>query len=83
MCFSHTFQGAPSKSSVTTNDIVDPECPLDRQELGRSTWGFLHSMAAYYPDKPSTTQQNDMKQFMRIFSNFFPCDVCSRDLRTR
>lgn len=54
-------------------------CPLDREALGRNTWSFLHTMAAYYPDQPSHQQQNEMKQFMTIFGKFFPCDYCATD----
>lgn len=38
-------------------------------------------MAAYYPEKPSRQQKNDISNFFHIFSKFYPCNVCAEDLR--
>jgi len=67
----------------TNQDISSPPdgCPLDKDSLGRQTWSYLHTMAAYYPDAPSSTEQKQMSAFMKIFSRFYPCDHCARDLR--
>ncbi|KAF9927770.1 hypothetical protein FBU30_002887 [Linnemannia zychae] len=72
-----TNSGSDSGSSFN----YEAECPPDREVLGRATWTFLHTMAAYYPDKPSVMEQNTMKSLLTSFSQFYPCGHCAEHLR--
>lgn len=55
-------------------------CPVDKDELGLSTWNLLHTMAAAYPDQPTELQKEDIKSFFGIISRTYPCDICAKDL---
>ena len=57
---------APSMSNETA-----------KAELGRSTWRFLHTMMARFPDKPTPQQSADLQNFMRLFSLLYPCGDCA------
>jgi FAD-linked sulfhydryl oxidase len=76
---------ATSKSSTTSQQptsIGTADCPPDVEQLGRSTWTFLHTLAANYPERPNPTQQTETRQFMNLFSKVYPCWVCADDFRT-
>ncbi|XP_011499136.1 PREDICTED: FAD-linked sulfhydryl oxidase ALR [Ceratosolen solmsi marchali] len=63
-----------------TTGSAQKNCPLDKDELGLSTWNFLHTMAAYYPSTPTVEQKNDMKLFFHLLAKFYPCTSCAKDL---
>ncbi|GFP97277.1 fad-linked sulfhydryl oxidase erv1 [Phtheirospermum japonicum] len=48
-----------------------------KEELGRATWTFLHTLAAQYPDKPTRQQKKDVKELMAILSHLYPCKECA------
>lgn len=89
------MKGSQSKAKAPVTETMNPnpsatdrradesdyekECPLDRNQLGRRTWSFLHTMAAYYPEQASPKQQQDMKQFLQLFGQFYPCSYCADD----
>ena len=57
------------------------DCPADTEALGRSTWTFLHTTAAYYPLKaPESTQQNMLK-LLSSLSLLYPCVPCATDFQ--
>ncbi|EMC96012.1 hypothetical protein BAUCODRAFT_71192 [Baudoinia panamericana UAMH 10762] len=71
----------PPAQSVTA--LQPPQdCPPDVEQLGRSSWTLLHSMAATYPERPTANQQTETKQFLTLFSRMYPCWVCADDFRT-
>lgn len=49
--------------------------------MGRATWTFLHTMAAYYPENPSQNEQDSMMGFIDGLSKFYPCNYCAEHLR--
>ncbi|KAM7479118.1 hypothetical protein LguiA_027331 [Lonicera macranthoides] len=51
--------------------------PVTKEELGRATWTFLHTLAAQYPDKPIRQQKKDVKELMAILSRMYPCKECA------
>ncbi|CAG0886003.1 unnamed protein product [Darwinula stevensoni] len=81
----NTMQSAGSlfPASSHSGDKVPtrPDCPLDVETLGQSTWNLLHTMAAYYPKNPTPTEQKSMQDFMQLFASFYPCSHCSQDFR--
>lgn len=64
--------------------VAEPreDCPLDKVRLGISTWGLLHTMAAFYSDNPTDTEKRDMKTFFEVLSRLYPCEYCAKDFRS-
>ncbi|KAF7848339.1 hypothetical protein BT93_L2081 [Corymbia citriodora subsp. variegata] len=56
---------------------VQAAAPVTKEELGRATWTFLHTLAAQYPDKPTRQQKKDVKELMAILSRMYPCQECA------
>ncbi|KAL3815706.1 hypothetical protein ACHAXA_004886 [Cyclostephanos tholiformis] len=57
------------------------DCPPTRDDIGASTWLFLHSMAAWYPNKPTREDKQLMSAFMNALAKFYPCSWCASDFQ--
>lgn len=57
---SHQHQSAIRQGGDGSADSLDG-LPVSREDLGRASWTFLHTLAAQYPDKPTRSQQRDVK----------------------
>eukprot|EP00557_Chaetoceros_sp_GSL56_P012419 CAMPEP_0176481646 /NCGR_PEP_ID=MMETSP0200_2-20121128/2938_1 /TAXON_ID=947934 /ORGANISM="Chaetoceros sp., Strain GSL56" /LENGTH=177 /DNA_ID=CAMNT_0017877879 /DNA_START=6 /DNA_END=539 /DNA_ORIENTATION=- len=57
------------------------ECPPSKGVIGDSAWTFLHSMVAWYPDKPTAEQEKKMANFMEAVATFYPCSYCAEDFQ--
>ncbi|KAI9270913.1 ERV/ALR sulfhydryl oxidase domain-containing protein [Helicostylum pulchrum] len=49
----------------------------EKEELGRATWKFLHTMMARYPETPTESERKSLKDFMMLFSTLYPCGECA------
>jgi len=70
-------------ASAATPPTTTQQCPPDVESLGRATWTFLHTTAAYYPDAPTPTQRAHMLQLLHALPALYPCSHCANDLGAR
>jgi mitochondrial FAD-linked sulfhydryl oxidase len=74
-----TGTAAASANKLARPDVPPPNCPPDVEQLGRATWTFLHTTAAYYPEKPTPTQRTNMLMLLRSLPILYPCTSCAGD----
>jgi len=71
---------ASGSHSTTPKDVPPAHCPLDVEQLGRATWAFLHTTAAYYPEHPTPNQRANMLSLIRALPVLYPCSHCASHL---
>ncbi|KEZ43597.1 hypothetical protein SAPIO_CDS4524 [Scedosporium apiospermum] len=83
-CTSFASWAAQTNASLKSKKQLTPpsDCPPDVETLGRSSWTVLHSIAAAYPETPSTSQQSDLLGFVHLFAKLYPCWTCAEDFQT-
>ncbi|RDB23652.1 FAD-linked sulfhydryl oxidase ALR [Hypsizygus marmoreus] len=71
--------GSAVAAPLPRPDVPPPNCPPDVEQLGRATWTFLHTTAAYYPERPTPTQRANMLMLIRALPVLYPCTHCADD----
>ena len=56
--------------------------PPTVEELGRSSWTLLHTMASKYPRSPDRNHQKEAHAYLSLFAKFYPCSQCSEHMMT-
>lgn len=71
------------KLKSTTNISFMPKMPSEeaRAELGKSSWRLLHTMLSRFPDNPTLEQEENLREFIRLFSILYPCGECGEHFR--
>lgn len=67
-------------AATADTHIRPPNCPPDVEDLGRATWAFLHTTAAYYPENPTATQRTSMLSLLKSLPSLYPCGHCASHL---
>jgi FAD-linked sulfhydryl oxidase len=73
---------AAAAAAVTTTAAAPKsraDCPPDSAALGRATWTFLHTTAAYYPLKATLEHQTRMRSLLESLPLLYPCTWCADD----
>lgn len=73
--------GVSSSSSPSSSPTSSLSCPPTKDVIGKSSWTLLHSMAAWYPERPTMDEKTKMGQLMEAISIFYPCTYCAQDFR--
>lgn len=66
-----------SKVAAVLPGQVKAQGPVTREELGRATWTFLHTLAAQFPERPTRQQQRDVRELVGLLTRIYPCRECA------
>jgi hypothetical protein len=61
---------------IANNSHYIAEKPPDKRELGRATWTAFHTLAANFPDEPTSDDKKSASSFVQSLTKLYPCKVC-------
>lgn len=67
------------KAEAKKWESIMPSMPdLDaKQELGRASWKYFHTLLARFPDEPSDEERDKLATFVTLYAELYPCGECS------
>ncbi|CAL9734313.1 FAD-linked sulfhydryl oxidase Erv2p [Monosporozyma servazzii] len=66
------------KSGKNWESIMPSMPDLDaKQELGRASWKYFHTLLARFPDEPSDEERKKLETFVTLYAELYPCGECS------
>ncbi|KAF8318657.1 FAD-dependent thiol oxidase [Clavulina sp. PMI_390] len=72
--------GAVAAAASNASSSIGDGCPVNVEQLGRATWTFLHTAAAYYPTHPTPAQKSSMLSLLKSLPLTYPCHHCASHL---
>lgn len=67
------------ESNNNNNAAPKVDGPPSPEEVGRSTWTFLHTLAAAYPEHPDEETKRETWNLLRALGKVYPCRWCTDD----
>ncbi|TNY22001.1 ERV/ALR sulfhydryl oxidase domain-containing protein [Rhodotorula diobovata] len=70
-------------SAVQHGEVIMPKLPnaTAKAELGRASWKLLHTMAARFPEEPTSNQREAFAAWLHLFSRLYPCGECAAEFQ--
>lgn len=72
----HDAKGGKSQQVL---DTIMPSMPEQeaKEELGRASWKYFHTLLARFPDEPTAAEQEKLRSFLNLYAELYPCGECS------
>ncbi|KAM3161723.1 Sulfhydryl oxidase [Lachancea thermotolerans] len=75
----HTDPQGQNKQAKLKFQSIMPSMPDQKakQELGRASWKYFHTVLSRFPDEPTQEERNKLAQFLQLYAELYPCGECS------
>ena len=71
----------PPQKPATAATATATAGGITKEEIGRASWLFLHTLAAQYPNAPTRQQRRDAKTLIDVLTRMYPCGECAQHFK--